>query len=196
MRISVILATNWWSLILRGGAAILLGLVTLVRPSMPLKTIALIFFAYALIDGLAGIAGALRAAQGRERWSPLLLDGITGIAAAAALAIWPAVFEPIPVIAAWALVTGVLEIIAAVELRRSIAGERLFLLSALSSLFLGAVTAAIPLTSPVRFARLLGVCSLIFGALLCGLGVRLRSEVADEVSSSARNKSRRAALHR
>src|SRR5882672_7153009 len=65
---SIILAKNWWSLVMRGLAAILLGLMTVIWPGITLAALVRLFFAYALFDGLVGIAGAVRAAEESERW--------------------------------------------------------------------------------------------------------------------------------
>jgi len=65
---SVILAKNWWSLVIRGLVAISLGLITVVWPGISLGRLVLVFFVYVLIDGLLGVAGAARAAEEHERW--------------------------------------------------------------------------------------------------------------------------------
>jgi uncharacterized membrane protein HdeD (DUF308 family) len=90
---------------------------------------------------------------------------------------WPAItaLYLLYVIAAWALVTGVFEIIAALRLRKFIAGEWLFALSGAASLILGILILAVPLTRPLAIAYWVGAYALVFGALLIGLGIRLRT---------------------
>ncbi|MCU1274232.1 MAG: hdeD, partial [Bryobacterales bacterium] len=68
---SVVLAKNWWSLVIRGSAAILLGVITVVWPGLRLGRLVLVFFGYALVDGLVSLAGAVRAAEEHERWGSL-----------------------------------------------------------------------------------------------------------------------------
>src|SRR5260370_34721644 len=132
--VSVILAKNWWSLVIRGLAAIALGLITLVqwetRSGITLRTLAQVFFVYTLFDGLVSIAGALRAAEAHQRWTSLLMEGLAGIATAILTIAWPriTVFSLIYIIAAWALFTGVFEIAAALRLRRYVRGEWLLAL--------------------------------------------------------------------
>ena len=60
----VILAKNWWSLVIRGLAAILLGVITVIRNAISIDELALLFFVYTLFDGVVGIAGAVRASEG------------------------------------------------------------------------------------------------------------------------------------
>src|SRR5215813_13393347 len=86
-----VLATNWWSPVLRGIAAIFLGLVTVAVPGVAVVGLVLMFAAFMFIDGLLALVGAVRAAGARERWGALLLEGIAGIAAAAVTFFWPGI---------------------------------------------------------------------------------------------------------
>ena len=63
----VVLAKNWWSLVIRGLLAISVGLMAMVRPGVKLGTLVLLFGFYALIDGLVSFAGVMRAAEAHER---------------------------------------------------------------------------------------------------------------------------------
>ena len=103
---SVTLAKNWWSLVIRGMAALVLGVVTVVKPGVSLLTLILMFFTYALIDGLAAMAGAVRAAETNERWWPMLAEGVAGITTAILTIAWPGLTDVtlVYVVAAWASV--------------------------------------------------------------------------------------------
>jgi uncharacterized membrane protein HdeD (DUF308 family) len=78
-------------------------------------------------------------------------------------------------IAAWALVTGILEIVAAVRLRKVIRGEWLLALTGVASILLGALLIAMPLTGALALALLMGAYALVFGVLLIALAFRLRA---------------------
>ena len=173
----VILAKNWWSLIIRGVVAIALGLIMIAWREITLGTLVLLFIGYLMFDGLLSLAGALRAAEAHERWGPLLIEGLLGIGTGIVALAWPTItpLSLMYVIAAWALLTGVLEIVAGVGLREYIAGEWLLGLSGIASLLLGIVMIAVPLAGVPTIALWLGVYALIFGALLIGLGFRLQS---------------------
>jgi uncharacterized membrane protein HdeD (DUF308 family) len=175
---SVRLAKNWWSLLIRGFAAILLGLITVLWPRITLGALVRLFFAYALLDGLVGIAGAVRAAEESERWWwALLLEGIAGVATAIITMAWTAItaLTFVYIIATWAFLTGIFEIAAAFRLRRYISGEWLLALSGIASVMLGMLMISIPLATPLPIAAWIGAYGFIFGALLVGLGLRLRS---------------------
>jgi len=78
-------------------------------------------------------------------------------------------------IAAWALVTGALEIVAAVRLRQFVSHEWLLALSGVASLLFGILALLLPLAGAVAIALGVGIYALVFGVLLIGLGFRLRS---------------------
>jgi uncharacterized membrane protein HdeD (DUF308 family) len=174
---ALVLATNWWSLVIRGLVAILLGILTLALPGITVGALVLLFGAYAFIDGIVNIAGAWRASKAHERWAILVLEGVVGIAAAFATFAWPAItaLVLVYVIAAWAIVTGLFELIAAARLRKHISGEWLLALAGIASVLFGILLIASPAVGALVIAIWIGVYALIFGATLVGLGLRLRS---------------------
>ncbi len=167
---------SWWSLLIRGLAAILLGIMALTWPGIAFGAIVLLFGAYALVDGVMGIVGAVRG-RTQPRWWVLLLEGLAGVAAAAVTFFWPAItaLALVFVIAAWALVTGILEIVAALRLRREIRGEWLLLLGGIVSLVLGVLFFAEPAAGALAIALWLGIYALIFGVLEVALAFKLRA---------------------
>ncbi|HLK69188.1 MAG TPA: DUF308 domain-containing protein [Bryobacteraceae bacterium] len=135
----IILAKNWWSLLIRGTAAIVLGAVAVVWRDISLSNLILVFFSFTLLDGVVGLAGALRAAESHQRCAPLLVEAIIGIAAALLAVTWPGIMTTmvlVYIVGAWGLLTGVLEVPSGVLLRRHIRGEWLLALSGFASLCL------------------------------------------------------------
>ena len=78
-------------------------------------------------------------------------------------------------IAAWALVTGALEIAAAIRLRKIIIGEWLLVLSGIASIALAVLLALFPSAGVFAVVLWIGAYALVFGALLIVLAFRLRS---------------------
>jgi uncharacterized membrane protein HdeD (DUF308 family) len=175
--LDVILAKNWWSLIIRGIAAIALGLIAVLWHGITFGALITLFIGYTMMDGLAAFAGAVRAVEADQLWGPLVLEGIAGIGTGIVTLAWQGVTELklIYVIAAWALITGALEIMSALRLRVHVNGEWLLALSGFASLLLGVLMIALPLAGPMAIAQGIGAYALIFGALLIALGYRLRS---------------------
>jgi uncharacterized membrane protein HdeD (DUF308 family) len=174
---TISLARNWWALVIRGLVAIVLGLVTLAWPGITIGALVLLFGVYAFVDGIFSLVGAIRAIRSHERWGALVFEGIAGIAAAAITVLWPAItaLALVYIIAAWALITGGMEIAAAVRLRQYISGEWLLALGGVASIIFGLVAIILPLVGALAIALIIGVYAIVFGAILIALGMRLRS---------------------
>jgi uncharacterized membrane protein HdeD (DUF308 family) len=182
----VILAKNWWSLLLRGLVAIIFAVITLISPGITVAAMVLLFGAYALIDGVLSIVGAIRAARSHERWGVLVLEGVAGIAASAVTIVWPIVttLALVAVVAAWALITGALEILAAIKLRKVIKHEWLLALSGVLSLILGALLIAMPFAGALALALWIGAYAFVFGVVLIALAFRLRAWIKNSMIDS------------
>jgi uncharacterized membrane protein HdeD (DUF308 family) len=169
------LAQNWWTLALRGLAAVIFGILAYIWPDITFTVLVLFFGAYALWDGVFALIGAFRTA-GERRWM-LVLEGLVGIAAGLVTFFWPgaATLAILTIIAAWAIVTGIFEIIAAIRLRAEIEGEWFMLLSGLLSVLFGIALAIWPAAGLVAVTWMIGAYAIIFGILLIVLGFRLRN---------------------
>jgi uncharacterized membrane protein HdeD (DUF308 family) len=171
------LARNWWSLVIRGIVAILLGVLTFAWPGITVTALVFLFGGYALVDGVLAITGAVRAAGAGDRWGSLLIEGIAGIAVALVTMLWPPItaLALIYVIAAWAVITGAFEVAAAIRLRKYITGEWLLALGGLASVAFGILLMVAPMAGAVVIALWVGAYALVFGVVLVALGFRLRS---------------------
>lgn len=173
-----VLARNWWVVMLRGVAGMLFGVATFVAPGLSLAALVLLFGAFAFADGILAIVTAVRHRNdATASWWMLLVQGIAGIAAGAATLLWPGITALVLlfVIAGWALVTGLFEVIAAIRLRKVLAHEWLLALSGLSSIGLGILLLFFPGPGALALVLWIGAYALVSGALLFALGLRLRS---------------------
>lgn len=173
---SVQLARNWWALVLRGIAAILFGVVAILLPGITLELLVLIFGAYALADGVLAVIGALNHRQMHDRWWLLLLEGAVGILVGILAVINPGMtaLALLYFVAAWGIVTGALEIIAAFRLRREIEGEWLLGIGGALSILFGILVALFPGLGALAVIWLVAIYAILFGALLITLGLRVQ----------------------
>ncbi|MDQ3780864.1 MAG: HdeD family acid-resistance protein [Chloroflexota bacterium] len=171
-----LLARNWWALALRGVIAILFGFMAWIWPDLTVRALVLLFGAYALVDGVFAIVAAASGAGGR-RWWALVIEGLLGIAVGLITMVWPdlTALALLYFIASWAIITGVLEIFAAFELRREIEGEWLLGLGGLASILFGLILIVFPGDGALALIWLIGAYAIFFGALLIGLAWRVRS---------------------
>src|SRR5579864_1278098 len=117
------LPRHWWVVALRGLAAIVFGILAFIWPGITLAVLVLFFGAYAIVDGVLALYSAVRS-RGEHVWAPLV-EGLLGIATGLIAFFWPGLtaLALLIVIAVWAILTGVMEVIAAVELRHVIRNE-------------------------------------------------------------------------
>jgi uncharacterized membrane protein HdeD (DUF308 family) len=166
-----ILSRHWWAVALRGVVSLVFGVMALLWPGALL----FLFGAYALGDGVLALGAAAfdgRLAGGWRGW--VLLEGILGVGAGAATLPDITTLALLRVIAGWAIVTGVLEVAAAVVLRRQLDGERLLALGGVAAVALGVFLAVLPQQGVLPAKWLIGVFAIGFGLALVALAVRLR----------------------
>ena len=172
-----LIARNWWSMLIRGIAAIVFGILALSWPGKTFGALVLLFGAFALVHGIASIAGAAKRSREHEPWGGLLVEGIVSVAAGIIAFFWPAItgLALVMLISAWALITGITEITAAIRLRRYIRGEWRLVASGVISVLLAAFLFAAPVAGAVAIAMAVGIFAIIFGALEIALAFRLRN---------------------
>jgi uncharacterized membrane protein HdeD (DUF308 family) len=181
------LTRNWGAVALRGGVAVLFGVLALVWPDMTVLVLVALFGAYALVDGVTALFTAIRGGprtMGRRGW--LALEGVAGLAAGIMTLVWPGITAVVLVwlIGGWAVVTGVLEIATAIRLRKEIEGEWMLVLAGIASVFFGVLLIALPGPGALALAWLIGVYAIVFGVLELSLALRLR-RIAHEGGSIA-----------
>lgn len=179
------LRRNWKWIVLRGVLALALGIVALLFPITALFAFAMVFAAYAAADGIFSLVVAVRGARRKEdRWWVYVLRGIIGIATGALFVVMPAEMTigyaamTLILLAVWAIVSGTLEMYAAVRLRQAIEGEWLMGVSGALSVILGLAIVALMILDPLATlpsaAWVIGTYAVIAGVVLLVLGLRLR----------------------
>jgi uncharacterized membrane protein HdeD (DUF308 family) len=174
----LIASHHWWSFVVRGLFAVIFGLLTFLVPGITLLSLLWIFGFFAILDGIVNIAAAFRpAGPTHDRWWGLLIQGILGLVAGVLAFALPGLTAVALVflIAGWAIVTGVLAIIAAVRLRRHVPGEWLMILSGALSILFGVFAAVFPGAGALAIVFWIGAYAIAFGIILIILGFRVRA---------------------
>jgi uncharacterized membrane protein HdeD (DUF308 family) len=170
------LAHNWWLLALRGLAGVIFGILTFIWPALSLFALICLFGAFALINGVLSVFLAAKAPKGYPRFGSLLIGGLFGIFAGVITLFWPALtaLGLLILIAAWAIVIGIMEIIAAIKLRKEIKGEWLLILAGLLSVAFGVLLMLMPGPGALVLVLWIGAYALVFGILLLVLAFKMR----------------------
>ncbi len=170
------LGRNWWLLLLRGLVAIVFALLTWAQPGVSLAALVLVFGIYVLADGLLGVWSAIAKRRDNRHWWLLLLWGLVGIVVGVMTFIMPGITGLVLLmyIAAWAMITGVLQIVAAIRLRKEIKGEWLMILSGLVSVAFGVLLFLQPGAGALAVAWIIAAYAFIFGVLMVLLAFKVR----------------------
>ncbi len=171
------LAQNWWALALRGLCAVIFGILAFLWPGVTLGALILLYGAFAMVDGVFSILAAIfKSDESGTPWWALVLVGLLGIAAAIVTFAWPGITALflLYLIAFWAIIKGIFEIIAAIRLRKEIEGEWWLALSGLLSVIFGVLLIAQPGTGAVAVVWLIGTYALIYGVSLIVLAFKLK----------------------
>ena len=181
----VILAHNWWMLLLRGIIALVFGVLCLVYPGVTLIVMTIMFGAYALLDGILALVSSISTAKGRPRWRSTFFEGIVGVIFGLVILIWPGItaFGLLYLIGAWAIITGLFEITAAIRLRQHFTNEWLLIMSGAASVLFGLLILVIPRAGALAVGWWIGTYAIFFGMAFTALALRLRRWVARAAES-------------
>jgi uncharacterized membrane protein HdeD (DUF308 family) len=150
----------------RGIAAIAFGVITLVWPGLTVLALVVLFGIFAIISGITAVATSL---QNRDvhGWGVLLFEGILWLLAGVVALIWPGVtaLSFLYLLAAWAVITGILELVAPLSFPMSGGRGVLMALSGLVSIVFGVVIAVQPASGLLAVAWLIGIYAIIIGVM-------------------------------
>ncbi len=171
-----ILSRYWWMTLIRGLLWVLFGIVLFVEPGLSLVTLATVFGLFVLADGIGNIVTAIGGRDQHEHWWLLLIVGLCGIGIGLLSVFNPALtaLALLFYIAIWAIVTGVLQVVAAIRLRQEIEGEFWLILGGLASIAFGVLAIARPGAGALSVLWLIGAFAIVYGVLQVGLALRAR----------------------
>lgn len=178
-QIASMLSRAWWLIVLRAVVAIAFGILTYVKPGISLEALVIVFGAFAMADGILRIWAAIAGPGDNEsRWM-LALAGVIGIGIGVLTMFRPDVtaLALVYYIAAWAIVSGALEITAAIRLRQVIDDEWLLALAGILSLAFGVMILARPGAGALALLWLIGTYAIVFGVLLLIFAFKARGFV-------------------
>jgi uncharacterized membrane protein HdeD (DUF308 family) len=173
-----LLSRYWWTILLRGLAAIAFGLIAWLKPGISLAFLVLLFGAYVFVDGVFSLIATFSGRhQVENRWLTGLI-GVLGILFGVLTFISPAAatLALLLYIAAWSLATGVLQIVAAIRLRNEIKGEFWLGLAGLLSIVFAVLVLASPAAGALAVIWLIAAYAIALGIALVMLSFRLRAQ--------------------
>ncbi|HEY7061789.1 MAG TPA: HdeD family acid-resistance protein [Chloroflexota bacterium] len=181
------IARHWWELAIRGALAILFGLIALLMPVAAVAAVAVLFGVFMVLDGIFAIVAGIESRQTVRHWWALLLEGLTGVVAGSLTIAFPLIVAVVLIyfISAWALTTGLMELIAAIRLREQIEGEWRLALSGVLSIVFALLLAFWPASGAIAIGWLMGAYAILFGVVLLALAFHLKGLTEHRVTGPA-----------
>lgn len=179
-------ARNWWLPLISGVAAILFGILAWILPHITLFTLMMLFGIFALVQGVTLLVRSFTAGQYGQSWVWPLIGGLMCIAAAAAAFWWPGMTALVLlyIIAAWAIILGVCEIIAAIALRGEISHMWLQIIAGVISVLFGILLFVRPGAGAIALVWLIGIYAIVFGITRIALAFELHRAPAEWTQAS------------
>jgi uncharacterized membrane protein HdeD (DUF308 family) len=179
---------NWWVFLVRGIAAIVFGVAAFIWPQVTLAAVVVLFGAYLLVDGFAMI---LSVAAGyvppwQSKW-PIILSGVLSIVLGIAAFVWTdaVALSVLYIVAFWSIVTGILQAVAAYELRREIDNEIWLGLGGVLSVVFGILLVVFPAAGMLSLLWLVALWAIAFGLSSIAFAYRLHQLNKDLKSGAA-----------
>lgn len=168
------LSRSWWVYLVRGICAILFGLLAIIWPAITILALVIVFGAYAIVDGVFALFGSGRGASGSRGW--MIFYGIVSILTGVVVFVWPGITALVLLflIAIWAIVSGVLEIVAGIRLRE-VVNEWMFIISGALSVLFGVLLFVWPGAGALAVVWLIGIMAILYGISLVVLAFRVKA---------------------
>lgn len=166
--------SRWWLLLVRGIAAILFAFAAMIWPQITLPVLTLLFGIYALVDGVFAIAAATSPVAGSRAWA-FLIEGLVGLVVAFFVFTQPAIsiVAFVYAVGLWSVFTGIIEIVAGLQLRDVITNEWLYVLAGIVSIVFGVLVVRYPAAGALAIVWLFATYAFAFGILQVALSYRL-----------------------
>jgi uncharacterized membrane protein HdeD (DUF308 family) len=171
------LCNKWWCVLLRGLTAIVAGAIAIAHPDVTLLVLAILVGCSALVDGLGCVLVGLAGGAGGRPWWEMIVLGLLGVGFGIAALAWPGLLLAtlVALAGAWAVARGVIEIVAAVKLRRILEDEWILGLSGALSIAFGVLLLAKPLSTLHVIGIVIGCFLFVYGLAATVFSLRLRA---------------------
>ena len=175
-------------LTLGGIAAVIFGIVALVWPGITLVALVFLFGAYALVGGVLTLVSGIEMATAHTRhWVPLVLSGLVGTGIGVLTFFRPSItaIALVYLIALWAVLTGILEFTAGVELTGVVRSAWTYWVGGLLSVAFGVVIALAPISGALAIVWLIGIYAIVLGITRIVFAYRMH-DVKTDMKSAVR----------
>lgn len=171
---------KWWTSLLRGFLALVLGLVVLFRPVETISALIMLFGIFLILDGaVASIISLIRSKQ-INNWKSFFILGLLGVLFGLILLFWPGLFLLLLIllIVIWAIILGASFVYTGIQRRKEVPGSNLMIVIGILSGILGILLLLIPQAGLITLTWILGMFLIFFGLLQMTMSGLLRKNSA------------------
>jgi uncharacterized membrane protein HdeD (DUF308 family) len=183
------LVRNWWMMAIRGALAIAFGAALLLWPGVTFSIVVLLFGVYAIVDGGWSIAAANRASTRLTQAWPVMLEGMVSVAIGVVALVWP--FMPrsfVHLLVFWGVLTGVLELTAAIRLPLHRATSWVLGTAGASSLVLALLLFLLTRADDDVVVRVMAIYAQVFGVATLLAATLFSASGRDMILSTGRSR--------
>ena len=169
----------WWLVLLRGIAAVLLGLLLFTNPAATLSVIIIFLGIYWVVDGISTLLASFIGREEHSNWGWGIFVGIISILAGLAVLSQPvltAIFTTsfiVSLVGIMIIISGVSSIVTGFRLRKT-SGEWVMILGGVLGLILGLLLLMNPLFSALVFVNITAIFSIIGGFALIVMAFQVK----------------------
>ena len=169
----------WWLVLLRGIAAVLLGILLFTNPDAILSVVIIFLGIYWVVDGIITLLASFTGREEHSNWGWGIFVGIISILAGLAVLSQPvltAIFTAqfiVSLVGIMIIISGVSSIVTGFRLRKT-SGEWVMILGGVLGLILGLLLLMNPLFSALVFVNITAIFSIIGGFALIVMAFQVK----------------------
>ncbi|MBE2218420.1 MAG: DUF308 domain-containing protein [Ignavibacteria bacterium] len=169
------LQKNWWLVTVRGVLALLFGLVALFSPYIVIFSLITFFAFFAILSGFFILTLAFLGETDNKGLR--ILEGLIFLGAGIVVLLNPvsALGGIMIFIAAWAILSGLIQIVGAIKLRKVISNEWFMILNGVISIIFGIVLAGNLVTGAGVMLMIFGAFAILSGIFTIILSFKIKS---------------------
>ncbi len=169
------LQKNWWLVAVRGVLAILFGILALASPYIVIFSLLAFFAFFAILSSFFILTFAFLGEK--ENRGIRILEGVIFMGAGIVVLLNPvsALGGIMIFIAAWAILSGIMQIIGAIKMRKVISNEFMMILNGVISLIFGILLAGNLIQGAGVMLMVFGVFAILSGLFSIILAFRIKS---------------------
>jgi uncharacterized membrane protein HdeD (DUF308 family) len=184
----VLCKRTWWVFLIGGIAAVVFGVLALMKPVTAWLVVSLFFAASVLVDGVFNIVGSVQH-RAKDGWWIMLLIGVLGVVVGGFALLNPPVsmMAFLYLVAIQAIMLGVFLIMLGYKVRAATEREWILYLTGALSVLFGIMVIANPAAGSLSVITLIAMWALVTGALKIIFAFRVRNlpdRISDRIASA------------